>query len=155
MELREGLKNAPFMDYPTANGKFTLIPDASKNSTGYLLNQESEDGVQHLIPCGGRSLYPAEINYTITELELVSIIEALDKYRHYLLGRHFVIRSEHVSLQFLNSLKDTGAGRLHRWSLRLQQYSHSLIHMQGVNNNTADAFSRREYEPTENKTMNK
>jgi len=34
MELREGLKNAPFMDYPTASGKFTLITEASKASTG-------------------------------------------------------------------------------------------------------------------------
>jgi len=110
MELREGLKNAPFMEYSTANGKFKLITDASKASTGYLLNQESEDGVQHLIACGGRSLHPAERNYKITELELLSIIEALDKYRHYLLCRHFVIRSNHVSLQFLNSLKDSGAG---------------------------------------------
>jgi len=98
MELREGLKNAPFMEYPTAMGKYTLLTDASKSSTGYLLNQESEDGVQHLIACGGRSLHPAERNYTITELELLSIIEALDKYRHYLLGKHFIIKSNHVSL---------------------------------------------------------
>jgi len=42
---------------------------------------------------------------------------------------------------------------LHRWSLRLQQYSYSLIHVKVVNNNVADALSRREYEPTENKTM--
>jgi len=25
MELREGLKNAPFMEYPTATGKYTLL----------------------------------------------------------------------------------------------------------------------------------
>jgi len=52
MELRDGLKNAPFREYPTADGKFTLITDASKRSTGYLLNQETEDGIQHLIACG-------------------------------------------------------------------------------------------------------
>jgi len=152
MELR-GLKNAPFMDYPTANGKFALISDASKTSTGYLLNQESADGVQHLIACGGRSLHPAERNYTITELELLSIIEALDKYRHYLLDRNFIIKFDHISLQFFNSLKDSGAGRLHRWSLRLQQYNYSLIHVRGINNNVADTLSRRGYKPTINKTM--
>jgi len=110
MELGDGLKNAPFMEYPTADGKFILITDASKCSTGYLLNQETEDGTQHLIACGGRSLPPAERNYTITELELLSIIEALDKYRHYLLGIHFIKRSDHDRLQFLNSLKNSGAG---------------------------------------------
>jgi len=132
-----------------------LITDASKSSTGYLLNQESEDGVQHLIACEGRSLHPAERNYTITELKLLSIIEALDKYRHYLQEKHFIIKSDHVSLQFLNSLKDSGASRLHRWSLRLQQYSYSLIHVRGINNNLADTLSRRDYDPTINTTMDK
>jgi len=79
MELMQGLKNATFMDYPTANGKYKLITDASKTSTGYLLNQESEEGVQHLIACSGRSLHPEEKNNTITELELLSTIEALHK----------------------------------------------------------------------------
>jgi len=60
MELKDGLKNSPFMDYSTADGKFTLITDASKSSTGYLLNQETEDGVHHLIACGGRSFHPAK-----------------------------------------------------------------------------------------------
>jgi len=60
MALREGLKNAPFMKYLTATGKYTLITDASKASTGYLLNQESEDEIQNLIACGGRALHPAE-----------------------------------------------------------------------------------------------
>jgi len=59
MELRDGLKNAPFMEYPTADGKFTLITNASKSSTRYLLNQETEDGTQHVIACGGRSLKPS------------------------------------------------------------------------------------------------
>jgi len=95
------------MKYPTATRKYTLITDASKASTEYLLNKKFEDGVQHLIACGGRSLHPAERNYTILELELLSKIEALDKYRHYLLKIHFIIKSDHVSIQFLNSSKDS------------------------------------------------
>jgi len=80
MELGKGLRNARFMEYPTATGKYTLITDASNASTKYLLNQESEDGVQHLIACRRRSLHPAELNYIIRELELLSIIKALDKF---------------------------------------------------------------------------
>jgi len=52
MELGESLKNVSFIEYPTATGKYTLITDTSKYSTRYLLNQESEDGIQHRIACG-------------------------------------------------------------------------------------------------------
>jgi len=62
MALREGLKSAPFMEYPTATSKYTLITVASRATIGYLLHQESEDGVQNLIACIGRSLHPAEKN---------------------------------------------------------------------------------------------
>jgi len=41
MALRMGLKNAPFMEYPNAMGKYILVCDASKTSTGYILNQRS------------------------------------------------------------------------------------------------------------------
>jgi len=44
MELREGPKNALFMNYSTANGKFTLISDASKASTRLFI--ESKIGRQ-------------------------------------------------------------------------------------------------------------
>jgi len=57
MALREGLKNAPFMEYPSATGKYILFCDTSKASTGYILNQQSKDRGEHIIACGGGDFY--------------------------------------------------------------------------------------------------
>jgi len=62
MALRDGLGKAPVMEYPTATGKYTPITYSSKASTSYILNQESKDGIQHIIACGGRSSHSTERN---------------------------------------------------------------------------------------------
>jgi len=120
--LREKLKNAPFMEYPSDTGTFTLETDASGQAIGFLLTQSRTGQEDGIVARGGRSLRGAEYNYSVTELEMLSVVEALNKYRHFLLGRHFIIKSDHISLRFINSLKDSSVGRLYRWSLQIQGF---------------------------------
>jgi len=83
------------------------------------------------------------------------VIEAVNKYRHFLLGRHFIIKSDNLSLCFINSLKDSNMGRLHRWSMQLQLYDFSLEYVKGSNDIIADSPSRRDYEPCTDDMMDK
>jgi RNA:NAD 2'-phosphotransferase (TPT1/KptA family) len=154
-DLREGLKNAPFLAFPSETDPYVLTTDASTKATGYILNQITPEGEERIIACGGRQLRKAEENYTITELELLSVIEAVGKYRHYLLGKEFTIRSDHLSLRFVDSLKDSGMGRLHRWSIYLSAFKFKIEYLKGVLNPVADALSRRDYPPTTDTTMDK
>ena len=143
-DLREGLKNAPFLSYPTATDPYVLTTDASKKATGYILNQIAPDGEEKIVACWERALTKPEQNYTITELELLSAVEAVKKYRHYLLGKHFTIRSDHISLRFLQSLKDSGCGRIYRWSIQLAPYSYTVEYLKKKCNPVADALSQRD-----------
>jgi len=111
MSLREGVKNAPFMSYLNDTGTFIIV------TTGYILYQTTPSGGDGIVSCGGQSLRGAELNYTITELEMLSVVEAVNKYRYFLLGRQFIIKSDHLSLRFINSIKDSSMGSLHLWSL--------------------------------------
>ena len=42
-------------------------------------------------------------NYDATNREFVAILSALKRWRHYLLGAHFIVRSDHASLRWLQS----------------------------------------------------
>jgi len=153
--LRDKLKNAPFMQYPNDTGVFTLETDASTKSIGYILYQSRPNDVDGIVACGGRSLRGTKFNYTVTELEMLSIIDALNKYRHFLLGRHFIIKSDHISLRFINSLKDSSTGRLFRWSLSIQGFDFELIYVKGSSHTVADSLSRRNYPECTDSTMDK
>ena len=64
---------------------------------------------------------------------------AVAAFKVYLLGRSFVIQTDHRSLERLDKLKDNNP-RLCRWSLALQPYQYSVIYRASDKN--ADAFSR-------------
>ena len=48
-----------------------------------------------------RKLNEHEQNYSTRDLELTTIIHVLKRWRHYLLGRRFVLISGHSGLQYL------------------------------------------------------
>jgi len=79
----------------------------------------------------------------------------LNKYRHFFLGRHFLIQSDHISLRFINSFKDSSIGRLFCWSLMCQGFDFELIYVKGSDHTIADSLSRRHYPKCIDSTMNK
>lgn len=78
-------------------------------------------------------------------VELLAIVDAVKSFRHYLLGRRFLIRTDHVSLRWLLSFKDL-EGQLARWLERLQQYEFEVVHRRGLSHGNADGLSRRHCE---------
>ena len=59
----------------------------------------------------------------------------------YLLGRPFIIQTDHRTLQWLSNVKDENS-RLARWSLALQPYQFDIEHRRGRVNVNADSSSR-------------
>jgi len=62
-------------------------------------------------------------------------------YRHYLLGRQFVIRTDHNSLIWLLNFKNI-EGQLARWIEELAQYNMIIQHRSGKKHVNADGLSR-------------
>ena len=82
----------------------------------------------------------SEKNYSVVEQECLAIVEALKRFRHYLLGRKFQILTDHKPLEWLANQKSIG--RLWRWAVILQEYEFIVKYRQGKENNNADALSR-------------
>jgi len=89
----------------------------------------------------------------VTELEILSVIEAHKKYRHSLFGRHFIIKSDNFSLRFINSLKDSSVGCVFWWSLQIQSFDFQFVYLKDCQNHVADSLSRRDYPECTDNTM--
>lgn len=87
-------------------------------------------------------LVKAERNYCVTRRELLAVVDSVKSFRHYLYGRRFLIRTDHVSLKWLMSFRDL-EGQLARWLERLQQYDFEIQHRKGEVHKNADGLSRR------------
>ena len=87
-----------------------------------------------------RSLTQAERQYSVIERECLAVLYAVKQFRHYLLGRAFVLHTDHQPLQWLSAQKMEG--RLCRWALALQEFDFTIKYRRGSSNANADALSR-------------
>lgn len=65
----------------------------------------------------------------------------VDKWRHYLHLNHFIIRTDHFSLKFLQDQKITTSLQ-HKGLTKLMGLSYEIHYKKGIENNMADALSR-------------
>ena len=139
-KLKEAMTEQVTLKLPDPYKTFSVTCDASKVAVGYVLEQE-EDGELRPICFGSRKLKPAERNYSATELECLAVVEAVRAFRAYLLGKEFILQTDHQALKWL--LTHTNPeGRLWRWVYKLSEFSFSVEHRPGKGNLVADALSR-------------
>jgi hypothetical protein len=73
---------------------------------------------------------------------MLAIMHALAKFRQYLVGARFVVKSYHNSLKYLLEQKDLNE-RQQKWVSKIQAYDFDIEFVKGKNNAVADALSRR------------
>jgi len=91
----------PVLSLPRREGKFRVETDASGHAIGGVLSQEQE-GEWKPIAFLSRTMQPAEQNYKIYDKELLAIVEALTKWRQYLLDAKepFEVWTDHENLKY-------------------------------------------------------
>ena len=145
--LIKALCSDPVLMYPRSDREFIVATDAATGvGVGACLKQIDDDGTERVVSYHGRRFNKAERNYTVTECELLAVIEAVKHFRPYLWGRRFRLVTDHMALKWLHTMKETVAGglssRLTRWTLRLQEHDFEVEHKPGKDHGDADGVSR-------------
>ena len=125
-----------------------LYVDASNTAIASVLFQKDEKtGQMYLVDTFGKQVDKHRQQfYTITELELLSIVTSLSAYRQYLsVTTNIFIKSDHINLTFWRNIKNHPVGRINRWAQILSQYPIKLDWIRGKDNHIADLISRRNY----------
>lgn len=76
------------------------------------------------------------------ERELLALVSAVRKWRSYLLGQTFRIRTDQQSLKHLLKQK-VGTSLQQKWVTKLLEYDFLMEYKQGRDNKVADAFFRK------------
>jgi len=136
------------IQFPDFTKAFYLNTDASTTHLGAELYQINDAGQHQTLGFASRTLNNAEQNYSTTELELLAIVFACKKFRHYLLGHHVKILTDHHALTFLNTCQLLNS-RLVRWANFLQEFQLEIKHIPGKENVGADTLTRYPQSPAD------
>ena len=139
--LKLMLSSAPVLTLPNDTGSYRLDVDASDHGIGAVLSQ-FQDGQEKVIAYASRLYSQQEARYCVTRKELLSAVHFTKVFRQYLLGRPFVLRTDHSALQWLRRTPEP-IGQQSRWLERLEEFDYSVEHRAGRHHENADAMSRR------------
>ena len=134
--LKKKVSEQPILSLPDFNKVFQVECDASKVAIGAVLSEEGK-----LVAFSSEKLNETKHKYSSYDLEMYALVEALKRWRYYLLPKEFVVYTDNQALSFLNS-QDKLSHRHMKWVEYLQAYTFTIKHKKGINK-VADALSRR------------
>ncbi|GKB00087.1 putative mitochondrial protein [Tanacetum coccineum] len=120
---------------PNFDEEFVIETDASGIGLGAVLQQN-----KHLIAYLSKTLAPKHQSLSTYEKELLAVVLALQKWRGYLLDRHFKIRTNHFSLKYVLDQRLTTPFQS-KWLSKLLGFDYEIEYKKGADNAAADALS--------------
>ena len=139
-DLKRALVSADVLALPNDHDHFILDCDASNKAMGAVLSQ-IQQGVERPICYASQLFDRHQQNYSVTRKELLAMVTFVKKFRQYLLGRPFTVRTDHAALQWLRRTPEP-IGQQARWLEILEEFNFDVEHRPGTKHGNADALSR-------------
>ncbi|GAU19157.1 hypothetical protein TSUD_79800 [Trifolium subterraneum] len=135
-QLKSAVTTAPVLALPNFKMPFILETDASGIGIGAVLHQQG-----HPIAYFSKKLVPRNQKKSAYFREMLAIAEAIAKFRHYLLGHKFIIRTDQKSLRSLME-QSLQTPEQQEWLHKFLGYDFTIEYKPGKDNMAADALSR-------------
>jgi hypothetical protein len=86
-----------------------------------------------------QKLIPAQQKYSVTNQELLAILETLKEFKGMLWGQEFRVYTDHKNL--MQDPLGLTSDQVYRWRLHLEEYGPTIMYIKGIHNTVADAIS--------------
>ncbi|CAN1260507.1 Transposon Ty3-I Gag-Pol polyprotein [Linum perenne] len=136
-KLKGAMSKEPVLALPDPTKPYEVQTDASDFAIGGVLMQEG-----HPIAFESRKLNDTERRYTVQEKEMIAVVHCLRVWRHYLLGAHFVVKTDNVATSYFLTQKKLTPKQA-RWQDFLAEFEFAMEYKPGKANSVADALSRK------------
>ncbi|RVX00707.1 Transposon Tf2-12 polyprotein [Vitis vinifera] len=123
---KKAVTEEPVLALPDHTKVFEVHTDASDFAIGGVLMQE-----RHPIAFESRKLNDTERRYTVQEKEMTAIVHCLRTWRHYLLGSHFIVKTDNVATSYFQTQKKLSPKQA-RWQDFLAEFDYTLEYKPGM-----------------------
>lgn len=126
--IKKSLASPPLLAFPDRRQIQILTTDASGVAIGAILSKSATGSAKEetVIAYESRILRGPELRYSAVHQEALAVVWAVQKFRHYLLGRGFVLRTDNSVLTFVLANKKPSP-KLQRWAAALMEFDFSIV----------------------------
>ena len=114
--LKNQLETAPILACPNFDLPFVLETDTSIQGLGAILSQKQPDGQLHPVAYASCALLPAERNYSISELETLAVVWAIQYFHAYLYSHQVTVITDHSAVKAILQTPSPNGKHARRWT---------------------------------------
>jgi hypothetical protein len=145
-KLKLIMTTPPVLVLPNFSLPFEVECDAAGRGIGAVLMQKRQP-----VAYFSKALSDGNLAKSVYEKELMALVLCIQHWRHYLLGKPFIVYTDHKSLKHFLQQRVTSPDQ-QCWMAKLLGYQFEVKYKPGLENKAADALSRC-YGEVELKTM--
>ncbi|XP_057438197.1 transposon Tf2-1 polyprotein isoform X1 [Lotus japonicus] len=134
--LKSVMTTSPVLALPDFNLPFEVECDAAGRGIGAVLMQQRRP-----IAYFSKALSAGNLAKSVYEKELMALVLCIQHWRHYLLGRVFIVYTDHKSLKHFLQQRVSSPDQ-QCWLAKLLGYQFEVKYKSGLENKAADALSR-------------
>jgi hypothetical protein len=135
-EMKEIMTSSPVLILPNFELPFEVECDAAGRGIGAVLMQQRKP-----IAFFSKALSDGNLAKSVYEKELMALVLSIQHWRHYLLGREFIVYTDHKSLKHFLQQRVSSPDQ-QCWLAKLLGYQFEVKYKPGSENRAADALSR-------------
>ena len=136
--VKDEISGATNLQFYDSKKTLTLQVDASTRGLGAALIQDKGP-----VAFASKALTETECRYSNIEREMLGIVFGLERFHHYVFGRHTLVETDHKPLEsIVQKSLHVAPPRLARMMLRIQRYNVTVKYVPGKQIPLADALSR-------------
>jgi hypothetical protein len=131
--------------YPDFSKVFEIYTGASSKQLGAVITPDNRP-----IAFFSRKLSTTQRKYSVTEIELLTIVKTLKEFKGMLWGQSIKVYTDHANL--IRDALGMTSNRVYQWRLLLEEYGPKIVYIKCIHNTVADNISRLEYDLSINQT---
>jgi hypothetical protein len=135
--LKEKINITPILALLNLQQPFQTKKDASGYTMGEVLMQYRKPICYH-----SKTFNEVVVNYTTYDKELYALVQSVNKWKHYLLGKETIIHTDHQSLYYLQEETNLQQYQHYRWMGFLQHFHFVIKYKKGTSNKVVDMIFR-------------
>jgi hypothetical protein len=117
--------------FPDYSKVFEIYTDASSKQLGAVITQDNRP-----IAFFSQKLSDMQPKYSVTEIELLAIVETLKELKGMLWGQNINMFTDHANL--MRDALGLTPDQVYQWRLLLEEYGPKIVYIKGIHNTIAD-----------------